>query len=101
MRQLVTSLPDIDRASIYRTVDLFVRLGIVDRLQFGWKYKLELSDTFSHHHHHMTCTSCHAVLAISENDALESLLRELAANAEFTATGHQIEIRGLCKACTP
>ncbi len=47
-----------DRASVYRAVALFEELGIVKRLQIGWKYKLELSDAFHHHHHHLTCLKC-------------------------------------------
>src|ERR1700722_13846047 len=55
MQQLVAACPTIDRASVYRTVSLFEQLGVVQRLQIGWKYKLELSDRFHHHHHHLTC----------------------------------------------
>jgi Fur family transcriptional regulator, ferric uptake regulator len=40
----------IDRASVYRTIQLFEQLGVVQRMQIGWKYKLELSDKFSAHH---------------------------------------------------
>ena len=39
----------IDRASVYRTVTLFESIGVVQRLQIGWKYRLELSDDFQHH----------------------------------------------------
>jgi Fur family ferric uptake transcriptional regulator len=99
MAQLIESLPEIDRASIYRTVELFVNLGIIERLQFGWKYKLELSDEFSHHHHHMSCIKCHKVIALQENSTLENLLKRLAKEADFQPTGHQIEIRGYCEAC--
>jgi Fur family ferric uptake transcriptional regulator len=99
MRRLISNLPDIDRASVYRTIDLFIELHIVERLQLGWKYKLELSDEFSFHHHHMMCTNCHALIAIHEDNRLEAFLEHIAQKADFTATGHQIEIRGLCKNC--
>ena len=54
----------VDRASVYRTIDLFEKLGIITRLQLGWKYKLELSDHFAAHHHHMTCTNCGQIIEI-------------------------------------
>ena len=47
-----------DRATLYRTIELFERLGIVNRLNIGWKYKIELSEAFSGHHHHFYCTNC-------------------------------------------
>ena len=89
----------IDRASMYRTIALFEKLGIVQRLQIGWKYKLELTDRFSHHHHHMTCLRCGATTSLSEDTFLEQRLHELAAAQNFQPTDHQIEIRGLCSSC--
>lgn len=91
--------PQIDRASVYRTTTLFEQLGIVQRLQIGWKYKLELSDSFHSHHHHITCTQCAATVPIPEDTHLESHLNAAAAAAGFTSSGHQVEIQGLCAAC--
>ena len=98
MHDVVAHTPGIDRASVYRTVALFERLGIVQRLNAGWKYKIELSDKFADHHHHMTCTQCGATIAINE-DELEQLLGRLAAAYDFTPTAHQLEIQGLCLGC--
>jgi Fur family ferric uptake transcriptional regulator len=89
----------IDRASLYRTVDLFERLGIVQRIYIGWKYKIELSDIFAHHHHHISCLGCGKVVAITEEDDIEQLIQDLAAKHGFTAQTHQLEIRGYCKTC--
>jgi Fur family ferric uptake transcriptional regulator len=100
MHQLVAACSGhIDRASIYRTIALFEKLGIVQRLQIGWKYKLELSDRFSHHHHHLTCTGCGATIALPEDRLLEDRLRSLASALHFKAGDHQIEVRGLCQNC--
>jgi Fe2+ or Zn2+ uptake regulation protein len=100
MAQLVASCQaQIDRASVYRTTSLFEQLGIVQRLQIGWKYKLELSDNFQSHHHHITCTNCAATVPIPEDAHLESHLNAAATAAGFTISGHQVEIQGLCAAC--
>jgi Fur family transcriptional regulator, ferric uptake regulator len=88
-----------DRASVYRGVALFERLGIIQRLQIGWKYKLELSDTFHHHHHHLTCRRCQKVIPLPEDRALEERLRLLAAGQRFRMQDHQLEIQGLCDNC--
>lgn len=89
----------LDRATVYRTVTLFEKLGIVRRLQIGWKYKLELTDDFSHHHHHLTCSKCGQVTSLSEDIDLEERLKELTDIYKFKPSDHQIEIRGLCHAC--
>ncbi len=88
-----------DRASVYRTIQLFEGLGIVHRLQIGWKYKLELSDAFVNHHHHLTCLNCGKVIPLNEDATLEKELMKLADENNFEATGHQLEIRGYCSDC--
>lgn len=100
MRQLIDrcGVP-IDRASIYRTTTLYERLGIIQRLQIGWKYKLELSDSFHHHHHHMTCQQCGRTIPLPEDTQLENLLASLAGVQNFKMLDHQLEIQGLCKNC--
>lgn len=100
MQQLVAACAvRVNRASVYRTVALFERLGIVQRLQIGWKYKLELSDSFHHHHHHLTCSNCGRVIPLPEDTVLEALLRALADSQHFAMRDHQLEIQGLCKTC--
>lgn len=100
MREL-TDQVDVaaDRASIYRTIMLFERLGIVQRLQIGWKYKLELSAAFSHHHHHLSCVSCGLIIPIEEDKTLEKRISGVARAHHFQPTAHQLEIRGHCPAC--
>ena len=98
MHELVERVGKVDRASVYRAVDLFERLGIVLRLSSGWKYKLELTDKFAEHHHHLTCIRCGRTVAMNE-DELERLIAELAATHRFKPTAHQIELQGLCQDC--
>lgn len=88
-----------DRASVYRTVELFEKLGIVQRINIGWKYKLELSDKFVDHHHHLTCIRCGRTIAMNK-DELEALMAKLAAEHGFTPTAHQIEVQGFCADCS-
>jgi Fur family ferric uptake transcriptional regulator len=100
MRELALACSEhIDRASLYRTVALFERLDIVQRLQIGWKYRLELSNTFQEHHHHLTCSICGKMTPLHEDDELEQRLQALALAHDFTAQDHQLEIRGVCADC--
>jgi Fur family ferric uptake transcriptional regulator len=100
MREVVAACAEqVDRASVYRTIALFERLGIVQRLQIGWKYKLELSDTFHRHHHHLTCRHCGRTFPLPEDEQLEKRLKALAGSQNFVMQGHQLEIQGLCQTC--
>lgn len=100
MRELTFDLESVmDRASIYRTVDLFESLGIVVRVQQGWKYKIELSDIFSPHHHHITCTVCSRVVSFDEPDGLDQILDQIAIGSGFTNDNHSLEISGVCAQC--
>ncbi|HUB93161.1 MAG TPA: Fur family transcriptional regulator [Verrucomicrobiae bacterium] len=88
----------LDRASTYRIIDLFEKLGIAQRVNIGWKYKIELSDKFAEHHHHLTCVSCHTVIPITGGE-MEAFIRSLAKKHTFQTTGHQVEVQGYCARC--
>lgn len=98
MHGLVERAGKVDRASVYRAIELFERLGIVQRLYTGWKYTLELTDKFTAHHHHLTCTQCGRTIA-NNGVQLEELISSLATGYDFTPTAHQIEIQGICADC--
>ncbi len=88
-----------DRATIYRTIELFENLGIVHRLNIGWKYKIELSDMFSGHHHHFYCTNCQKTYNLEPNPMLETMIDSVTAKEGFSPRGHQLEVHGLCESC--
>lgn len=90
----------LDRATLYRTVKLFESLGIIQRLQLGWKHVFELSDSYNTHHHHINCVICGTITPIREDVALESAVHTLARDYGFTNTTHQFEIRGQCRTCS-
>lgn len=99
MSELISKTKNkIDRASVYRIIDLFEKLGIVQRLNIGWKYKIELSDKFADHHHHLSCQRCGRVIPINEK-SLENFINQLVKQYNFSARSHQIEIQGLCGTC--
>ncbi len=99
MQELIASLPRIDKTTIYRTIELFESIGVVQRLQIGWKYKLELSNAYQDHHHHITCVNCGQTVALPEDDVIEERLVALAQQQGFEPRDHQLEVRGLCPVC--
>jgi Fur family ferric uptake transcriptional regulator len=89
----------MDQASVYRALAVFEELGIVQRINIGgWRYKLELSDKFEEHHHHVTCLQCHRIIGIYGNE-VEALVQRLSTAYDFKPVEHQIEIQGYCSDC--
>lgn len=97
--ELIHKTTKHDRVTVYRNIDLFEKLGIVTRVQLGGQTKVELSDMFQHHHHHMTCLNCGKVFVLKENKIIETELARIGHGTHFKITDHQLEIRGLCSKC--
>ena len=89
---------DIDKVSVYRTVDLFLKLGIVTAVTHGWRQRYELAAPFRPHHHHLQCTGCGKVEEI-QSKQLEQAVHILASQQQFEITGHIFELTGLCREC--
>ncbi|HKR82036.1 MAG TPA: Fur family transcriptional regulator [Candidatus Saccharimonadales bacterium] len=89
----------LDRASVYRNISLFEELGIVHRIYIGWKYKLELSDSFLAHHHHLSCLRCGKVVDIHDDALVDEFIAKVTRQFGFTPKRHQLEVDGVCADC--
>lgn len=89
----------MDKTTVYRTLDTFNKIGIAKQVNIGWKQKYELSDVFSHHHHHMTCIVCGKVISFEESYKLLAELERLEEAYRFIIDEHTIELRGRCNSC--
>jgi len=87
-----------DRATVYRTVELFEKLGIVNRIWHGFKHQVELSEIFTPHHHHGLCQNCGRTVDIASPE-LEAILSSLAKKHNFLAVSHSVELSGYCSRC--
>ena len=96
LAQLCT--PHLDRATTYRTVELFEELGVINRIWHGFKSQIELSEIFTPHHHHAVCQQCGATIVLV-NPELEKHLSQIAKQHQFLALSHVIELSGYCKKC--
>ncbi len=90
---------DIDRVTIYRNIDLFEKLGIVHRLYVGWKFKLELSDQFIPHHHHLSCLQCQKIIDIEGEQSIDEFIKKVSAQFNFLPQQHHFEVSGYCHDC--
>ena len=92
--------PEIGLATVYRTVQLFEEMGIVDRLNFDdgcSRFELS-SEATVHHHHHLICESCNKVFEV-ENDLLEEIEKEIERKYKFKIHDHNVMFYGVCKDC--
>jgi Fur family ferric uptake transcriptional regulator len=93
--------PAIGRATVFRTLDLLVRLGIVQRIHddpAGGRCHAYLACEAGHHHH-LICSGCGAVAEFHEDRALDALMREVERHTAFRVEGHRLELIGRCPAC--
>src|SRR5579862_6426477 len=55
--------PRLGRATVYRTVEVLLKEGLLDRVEFAdgtHRYRV----CGERHHHHVTCTRCHRVIEV-------------------------------------
>lgn len=88
----------ISRATVYRTLDLLVRCGMVRRVHLGedhYHYEHVGQDS---HHDHLVCTTCGNVIEF-QDPVLEQRQREICQKKKFSPTFHNLQILGVCESC--
>jgi len=92
--------PDIGLATVYRTLDLLVTLGIIEKTDFGdgrARYELA-SPGDDHRHHHLICSGCGIITEVKD-DLLDDLESTLEREYDFCITDHRLEFYGRCASC--
>ncbi len=91
--------PEIGMATIYRTLDLFAELKVLQKMDFGdGRARYEFYEADVHHHHHLICKKCGTV-AEFEDDLLETLETAIEKKSGFQIVDHQLKFYGYCKKC--
>lgn len=91
-RDLAASVPEIDQATIYRNLDLFVKEGLVNKYVFdGSESVYEYAEP---NHHHAVCNDCEKIRHIHAPDAK---IMDLLGLSDFDPQSVQITVRGKCK----
>ncbi|WP_418792450.1 Fur family transcriptional regulator [Phosphitispora sp. TUW77] len=91
--------PEIGLATVYRTLDLFAELDILQKIDFGdgrSRYEFYTDDV--HHHHHLICLECGKVMEFAD-DLLESLESAIEEKIRFKIIDHQLKFYGYCEKC--
>ena len=95
--QLRKELPQIGRATVYRSLNLLVEAGVLCRvlLEDG---SLHYQISHRGHHHHLICTSCGESQDLIGCD-IEDMLKDKAEQHRFQTEGHRLEVYGRCEKC--
>jgi Fur family ferric uptake transcriptional regulator len=92
--------PDINRATVYRTIDLLKKLGMIDELDLmhlnGEKHYYEVKT--QQDHLHLACFGCGEIIEFA-TPAFEQLKQEIAAANQFEIQVTRLEVGGLCGGC--
>ena len=88
---------DIDLASVYRSLNLFVKLGIVRALELGEGKKRYVLVEEHNHHHHLVCNNCGSIENITMNE--NYLLKAIDKKSKFKIDHHHLEFFGRCANC--
>jgi len=88
----------ISRASVYRTLPLLVKAGLIMRTD-------SISDvgvfehTYGHEHHdHMLCINCGKIIEFHDA-GLEKLKKQICEKYKFKAVYHYLSFKGYCEEC--
>ena len=86
------------RASVYRTLNLLVESGLVEKVTRTEKRNV-YEHTFGHtHHDHMICDGCGRIIEFY-SEKLENLQQEICLANDFDGRNHTLEIHGYCTEC--
>ena len=97
------ALPEIGLATVYRTIQLLLELGLIDKINLDdGIVRYEISDNKDadgkHRHHHLICMGCGDVFAF-EDDMLDKLEQEINAKKDFMVVNHEVKFYGYCRKC--
>ncbi|HEX5164105.1 MAG TPA: transcriptional repressor [Thermomicrobiales bacterium] len=99
LQRLTDSQSGVGRATVFRTLDLLVQNGVLDRLhQPDGCHSYLLCGVIDRHHHHLICSDCGAVIEF-EDCSVQPLLEELGRRTNFQINGHWLEVFGQCSVC--
>jgi Fur family transcriptional regulator, ferric uptake regulator len=92
--------PKIDRATVYRTLELLKRLGLIDELDLmhlnGEKHYYEVKTQKDHLH--LACFHCGQIEEF-DSPTFQRLKREIAAQNDFEVQVMRLEVGGKCRQC--
>ncbi len=87
----------IGRATIFRTIDLLVEIGAIERIDLpDGEHAYVACQT--QHHHHVVCTGCGRSTGVDDKE-LRAALGTIGRATGYVIDDHRLELYGRCPAC--
>lgn len=96
--QVHQGYPRIGLVTIYRTLEILDKLGLICEVHAGGNCRSYLVRRPTEHHHHLLCSRCGIVVDFADC-ALGELERKLSQKTGFEMEGHLLEFLGRCPEC--
>jgi len=96
--QVVAKYSNVNISTVYRTLELLKRLGLVTETDLG-EGRVRYHPADKGHHHHLVCKECGAIIDLNESvmtPVKDTLLREY----KFIADLEHLAIFGRCVNCS-
>jgi Fur family ferric uptake transcriptional regulator len=87
----------VSRATVYRTLSKLVDAGLLRRIEVGQRTMFD-HDYGYPAHDHLVCEQCGAMIEF-HSDAVDEVLKGIAAENEFQTNTRMLVIRGTCGDC--
>lgn len=85
-------------ATVYRTIELLVRSGLVVERDFGEGFRRYEAARDIPHHEHLLCTQCGRVTEFRD-ERLERITTLVAETRGYQRQRHRLVIYGICREC--
>ena len=95
--QVVAKYPHVNISTVYRTMELLKRLGLVTETDLGGG-RVRYHPVHKGHHHHLVCQECGRIIDLDE-PVLYSLKDTLRREYDFEADLKHMAIFGRCAKC--
>lgn len=95
--EICTELPQVGRATIYRTIRLLLNAEVICKLALPDGTPRYSIARFGHHHHTI-CVACGSVSDF-RGLSLERILRSIGQEIEGDILEHRIELYVMCRSC--
>lgn len=95
--QIVARYPNVNVSTVYRTLELLTRLGLVTETDLG-EGRVRYHPADKGHHHHLVCRECGAIIDLDES-LLTALKGALLREYRFDADLRHLAIIGRCANC--
>lgn len=88
----------VSRATVYRTIELMLEAGLVNRVELGSLGVRYERDFGREHHDHLACLGCGRLFEFTSAE-IERLQDEICRENDFEPVRHLHRIMGLCRTC--